>query len=54
MFQVWVLVTCIIYWRRLYPLPPSGTRLVFLWYKIGLQLKVPVDKLDGIRREFSD
>ena len=24
------------------------------WYKIGLRLDVPVDKLDGIRREFSD
>lgn len=24
------------------------------WYKIGLRLKVPVAKLDGIRREFSD
>ena len=23
-------------------------------YKIGLQLKVPADKLDGIRGEFSD
>ena len=28
----------------------SGTK----WYKIGLQLKVPVAKLDGIRKEFSD
>ena len=24
------------------------------WYKIGLQLKVPVAKLDGIRKEFTD
>ena len=24
------------------------------WYKIGLQLKVPVAKLDSIRKEFSD
>ena len=24
------------------------------WYKIGLRLKVPVDKLDGIRNRFSD
>ena len=24
------------------------------WYKIGLRLDVPVDKLDGIRSQFSD
>ena len=24
------------------------------WYKIGIRLKVPVDKLDGIRSQFSD
>ena len=24
------------------------------WYKIGLRLDVPVDKLDNIRKEFSD
>ena len=24
------------------------------WYKIGIRLKVPVDKLDGIRSQFSE
>jgi len=24
------------------------------WYKIGIRLKVPVEKLDGIRSQFSD
>ena len=24
------------------------------WYKIGIRLKVPIDKLDGIRSQFSD